>query len=178
MKKYFILAAALFQFPHLFSQTYKINWENNQTISLTNGTTVNVPYFSNKENYSIGSYFLPEFIVELSSSNREAEVTNVQYREIGNELGELDTSSIKEQISYTSYSIIDKNGQQKMIVKVSPFVKQNNKILKVESFSIVQESNKLGETSRKLFTRRDQPLYRLDFLFSCLENRWEISCHF
>lgn len=150
MKKYFILAAALFQFPHLFSQTYKINWENNQTISLTNGTTVNVPYFSNKENYSIGSYFLPEFIVELSSSNREAEVTNVQYREIGNELGELDTSSIKEQISYTSYSIIDKNGQQKLIVKVSPFVKQNNKILKVESFSIVQKSNKLGETSRKL----------------------------
>lgn len=150
MKKYFILAAALFQFPHLFSQTYKINWENNQTISLTNGTTVNVPYFSNKENYSIGSYFLPEFIVELSSSNREAEVTNVQYREIGNELGELDTSSIKEQISYTFYSIIDKNGQQKLIVKVSPFVKQNNKILKVESFSIVQKSNKLGETTRKL----------------------------
>lgn len=150
MKKYFILAVALFQFPHLFSQTYKINWENNQTISLTNGTTVNVPYFSNKENYSIGSYFLPEFIVELSSSNREAEVTNVQYREIGNELGDLDTSSIKEQISYTYYSIIDKKGQQKLVVKVSPFVKQNNKILKVESFSIVQKSNTLKESSRKL----------------------------
>ncbi|MEG0929915.1 type IX secretion system sortase PorU [Algoriella sp.] len=150
MKKYFILAAALFQFPHLFSQTYKINWENNQTISLTNGTTVNVPYFSNKENYSIGSYFLPEFIVELSSSNREAEVTNVQYREIGNELGDLDTSSIKEQISYTYYSIIDKKGQQKLVVKVSPFVKQNNKILKVESFSIVQKSNTLKKSSRKL----------------------------
>ena len=150
MKKYFILAAALFQFPHLFSQTYKINWENNQTISLTNGTTVNVPYFSNKENYSIGSYFLPEFIVELSSSNREAEVTNVQYREIGNELGDLDTSSIKEQISYTYYSIIDKKGQQKLVVKVSPFVKQNNKILKVESFSIVQKSNTLKKSSQKL----------------------------
>ena len=50
MKKYFILVATLLQFPQLFSQNYKINWENNQTISLTNGNTVNVPFFSNKDN--------------------------------------------------------------------------------------------------------------------------------
>ncbi len=151
MKKYFILAAALFQFPHLFGQNYKINWENNQTISLTNGTTVNVPYFSNKENYSIGSYFLPEFVVELNSSNKAVELSNIQYREVTNELVDLEVSSIPDQIKYSSYTIIDKNGQPKLIVKVLPFVKQNNKVLKIESFSIVQKSSK-NSTSNRSFS--------------------------
>ena len=127
MKKYFILAAALFQFPHLFGQNYKINWENNQTISLTNGTTVNVPYFSNKENYTIGSYFLPEFVVELYSSNKDVELTNIQYSEVTTELVGLESSSISDQIIYSSFNSTDKNGQQKLVLKVLPFVKQNNK---------------------------------------------------
>lgn len=139
MKKYFILVATLLQFPQLFSQNYKINWENNQTISLTNGNKVNVPYFSNKDNYFVGGYFLPEFVVELSSVNQEVELANVQYREVQNELIDLDTSSISDKINFSSYNVIDKNGQQKLIVKVVPFVKQNNKFLKIESFSIVQK---------------------------------------
>lgn len=140
MKKYFILVATLLQFPQLFSQNYKINWENNQTISLTNGNKVNVPYFSNKDNYFVGGYFLPEFMVELNSNQQEIELTNVQYREVNNELIDLDTSSISDKINFSSYTIIDKNGQQKQIVKVLPFVKQNNKFLKIESFSIVPKS--------------------------------------
>ncbi|UWX67550.1 type IX secretion system sortase PorU [Empedobacter stercoris] len=139
MKKYFILVATLLQFPQLFSQNYKINWENNQTISLTNGNKVNVPYFSNKDNYFVGGYFLPEFVVELNSLNQEVELTNVQYREVQNELIDLDTSSISDKINFSSYNVNDKNGQQKLIVKVVPFVKQNNKFLKIESFSIVQK---------------------------------------
>ncbi|NOJ76330.1 type IX secretion system sortase PorU [Empedobacter stercoris] len=137
MKKYFILVATLLQFPQLFSQNYKINWENNQTISLTNGNKVNVPYFSNQDHYSLGGYFLPEFTVELNSINKEVELTNVQYREVQNELIDLDTSSISDKINFSSYQIIDKNGQQKLIVKVVPFVKQNNKFLRIESFSII-----------------------------------------
>ncbi|MFV0156868.1 type IX secretion system sortase PorU [Empedobacter falsenii] len=137
MKKYFILVATLLQFPQLFSQNYKINWENNQTISLTNGNKVNVPYFSNQDHYSLGGYFLPEFTVELNSTNKEVELTNVQYREVQNELIDLDTSSISDKINFSSYQIIDKNGQQKLIVKVLPFIKQNNKLLRIESFSII-----------------------------------------
>ncbi|MCA4777057.1 type IX secretion system sortase PorU [Empedobacter stercoris] len=137
MKKYFILVATLLQFPQLFSQNYKINWENNQTISLTNGNKVNVPYFSNQDHYSLGGYFLPEFTVELNSINKEVELTNVQYREVQNELIDLDTSSISDKINFSSYQIIDKNGQQKLIVKVLPFIKQNNKFLRIESFSII-----------------------------------------
>ncbi|MGV0927452.1 type IX secretion system sortase PorU [Empedobacter sp. ULE_I145] len=150
MKKYFILVATLLQFPQLFSQNYKINWENNQTISLTNGNKVNVPYFSNQDHYSLGGYFLPEFTVELNSTNKEVELTNVQYREVQNELIDLDTSSISDKINFSSYNIIDKNGQQKLIVKVVPFVKQNNKILKIESFSIVPKSAQ----SRKISSRK------------------------
>ncbi|MFV0172990.1 type IX secretion system sortase PorU [Empedobacter falsenii] len=137
MKKYFILVATLLQFPQLFSQNYKINWENNQTISLTNGNKVNVPYFSNQDHYSLGGYFLPEFTVELNSTNKEVELTNVQYREVQNELIDLDTSSISDKINFSSYQIIDKNGQQKLIVKVLPFIKHNNKFLRIESFSII-----------------------------------------
>ncbi|WP_282628468.1 type IX secretion system sortase PorU [Empedobacter sedimenti] len=148
MKKYFILAAALFQFPHLFGQNYKINWENNQTISLTNGTTINVPYFSNKENYSIGSYFLPEFAVELYSSNKEVELSNVQYSEVSTELIGIEISTIPDQIYYSSSNSIDKNGQQKLVLKVLPFVKQNNKVLKIESFSVVQKSSKNSFSAR------------------------------
>ncbi|QES93400.1 type IX secretion system sortase PorU [Empedobacter brevis] len=137
MKKYFILVAVLLQFPHMFGQNYKINWENNQTISLTNGNKVNVPYFSNKENYSVGGYFLPEFVVELNSNNQEIELANIQYKEVQNELIDLNTSSISDKINVASYHISDKNGQQKLIVKVLPFVQQNNKFLRIESFSIV-----------------------------------------
>ncbi|MDH2208005.1 MULTISPECIES: type IX secretion system sortase PorU [unclassified Empedobacter] len=140
MKKYFILVATLLQFPQLFSQNYKINWENNQTISLTNGNTVNVPFFSNKDNYFVGGYFLPEFVVELNFTNQEVELSNVQFREVQNELADLNTSSITDKINFSSYNIIDKNGQQKLIVKVVPFVKQNDKILKIESFSIVPKT--------------------------------------
>ncbi|HCC94367.1 MAG TPA: hypothetical protein DEQ26_08590, partial [Flavobacteriaceae bacterium] len=150
MKKYFILVATLLQFPQLFSQNYKINWENNQTISLTNGNTVNVPFFSNKDNYFVGGYFLPEFVVELNSTNQEVELSNVQFREVQNELADLNTSSITDKINFSSYNIIDKNGQQKLIVKVVPFVKQNNKILKIESFSIVPKSIQ----SRKISSRK------------------------
>ena len=148
MKKYFILVATLLQFPQLFSQNYKINWENNQTISLTNGTTVNVPYFSNKENYTIGSYFLPEFVVELYSSNKDVELTNIQYSEVTTELVGLESSSISDQIIYSSSNSIDKNGQQKLVLKVLPFVKQNNKVLKIESFSVVQKSSKNSFSAR------------------------------
>ncbi|WP_291089360.1 type IX secretion system sortase PorU [Empedobacter sp. UBA7494] len=150
MKKYFILVATLLQFPQLFSQNYKINWENNQTISLTNGNTVNVPFFSNKDNYFVGGYFLPEFVVELNSTNQEVELSNVQFREIQNELADLNISSITDKINFSSYNIIDKNGQQKLIVKVVPFVKQNNKILKIESFSIVPKSAQ----SRKISSQK------------------------
>lgn len=151
MKKYFILVATLLQFPQLFSQNYKINWENNQTISLTNGNKVNVPFFSNKDNYFVGGYFLPEFVVELNSTNQEVELSNVQFREVQNELADLNTSSITDKINFSSYNIIDKNGQQKLIVKVIPFVKQNNKILKIESFSIVPKSIQSRKaSSRKL----------------------------
>ncbi len=151
MKKYFILVATLLQFPQLFSQNYKINWENNQTISLTNGNKVNVPFFSNKDNYFVGGYFLPEFVVELNSTNQEVELSNVQFREVQNELADLNTSSITDKINFSSYNIIDKNGQQKLIVKVVPFVKQNNKILKIESFSIVPKSIQSRKaSSRKL----------------------------
>ncbi|MDM1299880.1 type IX secretion system sortase PorU [Empedobacter falsenii] len=150
MKKYFILVATLLQFPQLFSQNYKINWENNQTISLTNGNKVNVPFFSNKDNYFVGGYFLPEFVVELNSANQEVELSNVQFREVQNELADLNTSSITDKINFSSYNIIDKNGQQKLIFKVVPFVKQNNKILKIESFSIVPKSIQ----SRKISSRK------------------------
>ncbi len=150
MKKYFILVATLLQFPQLFSQNYKINWENNQTISLTNGNTVNVPFFSNKDNYFVGGYFLPEFVVELNSTNQEVELSNVQFKEVQNELADLNTFSITDKINFSSYNIIDKNGQQKLIVKVVPFVKQNNKILKIESFSIVPKSAQ----SRKISSRK------------------------
>ncbi|GGF10413.1 Peptidase family C25 [Chishuiella changwenlii] len=144
MKKYFILAASLLQFPLLFGQNYKINWENNQAISLTNGTTVNVPYFSNKENYTIGSYFLPEFVVELNANNSSVEITNVSLAEIQSELLDLDTSIIPEQISYSAYNVIDKNGQAKLIVKVLPFIKENNKIFKIESFSVTPKNTLSG----------------------------------
>ena len=150
MKKYFILVATLLQFPQLFSQNYKINWENNQTISLTNGNKVNVPFFSNKDNYFVGGYFLPEFVVELNSTNQEVELSNVQFREVQNELADLNTSSITDKINFSSYNIIDKNGQQKLIVKVVPFVKKNEKILKIESFSIVLKSIQ----SRKISSRK------------------------
>ena len=75
--------------------------------------------------------------MELNSTNKEVELTNVQYREVQNELIDLDTSSISDKINFSSYQIIDKNGQQKLIVKVLPFIKQNNKFLRIESFSIV-----------------------------------------
>ena len=100
MKKYFILVATLLQFPQLFSQNYKINWENNQTISLTNGNTVNVPFFSNKDNYFVGGYFLPEFVVELNSTNQEVELSNVQFKEVQNELADLNTFSITDKINF------------------------------------------------------------------------------
>ncbi|WP_413533639.1 type IX secretion system sortase PorU [Empedobacter brevis] len=150
MKKYFILVATLLQFPQLFSQNYKINWENNQTISLSNGNTVNVPFFSNKDNYFVGGYFLPEFVVELTTTNQEVELSNIQYKDVQNELADLNTSSITDKINFSSYNIIDKNGQQKLIVKVVPFVKQNNKILKIESFSIVP---KLAQSKRSFAQR-------------------------
>ena len=103
MKKYFILVATLLQFPQLFSQNYKINWENNQTISLTNGNKINVPFFSNKDNYFVRGYFLPEFVVELNSTNQEVELSNVQFREVQNELADLNTSSITDKINFSSY---------------------------------------------------------------------------
>lgn len=151
MKKYFILAATLLQFPLLFSQNYKINWENNQAISLTNGTSVNVPYFSNKENYTLGSNFLPEFVVELNANNSSIDITNVGLTPIQNELVDTDISSIPEIISYSAYNVIDKNGQAKLIVKVLPFIKENNKLFKIESFSIVPKptsSNKISQNAR------------------------------
>lgn len=151
MKKYFILVASLLQFPLLFSQNYKINWEKNQAISLTNGTSVNVPYFSNKENYTLGSHFLPEFVVELTTNNTSIEITNVSFTEVQSELFDLDSSSIPEKISYSAYNVIDKNDQAKLVVRVLPFIKENNKILKIESFSIVPKvnlSNKFSQRSQ------------------------------
>lgn len=151
MKKYFILVATLLQFSHLYGQNYKINWENNQTISLTNGNKVNVPYFSNKDNYFIGGYFLPEFVVELNSSSQDVDLTNIQYKEVQNELIDLNTSSISDRINFSSYNIIDKNGQQKLIVKVLPFIRQNDKFLRIESFSIVpKQVSHQRSSSRKL----------------------------
>ncbi|WP_313384041.1 type IX secretion system sortase PorU [Chishuiella sp.] len=140
MKKYFILASVLFQFTYLFGQNYKINWENNQTIFLTNGNKINLPYFSNKDNYSIGSYNIPNFIVELNSNNNSVEITNVTQSEVYNGLTDINIDIIPNQLSYSSYKVIDTNGQEKLVVKIIPFLKKDNKVFKIESFSISQNS--------------------------------------
>ena len=150
MKKYFILAATLFQFPHLFGQNYKINWENDQTISLTNGTSVQVPFFSNQGNYMVGNYYLPEFVVELNTENSRVTLNNVQYNDVAVGMNNLSIASIPTTVQYSSYHVTDQKGQRKLVVKVFPFIKIQNKIQRIESFSLVVQP----ETAKRNLAKR------------------------
>ncbi|WP_313374575.1 type IX secretion system sortase PorU [Chishuiella sp.] len=151
MKKYFILASILFQFTHLFGQTYKINWENNQSYSLTNGNSINIPYFSNKDNYDIGSYNIPNFVVEITSNSKSIELNNISESEVYNDLVDIDINFIPDKIMYSTARVIDKNGSTKIVVRLIPFYKKNNKIYKIESFSIVDKP--ISVNSRNLQSR-------------------------
>ncbi|MBS7333475.1 MAG: hypothetical protein KIG88_07785, partial [Weeksellaceae bacterium] len=142
MKKYIILAISLLNYSHLFSQNYKINWENNKDYTLTNGQKIKVPFFDNSTEYSLNEYYTPNFNIVLNERVDHVEIINpvtsplttaelVQFRAF---------EIVAEKISFSRQNYFD-NNVQKTLISVFPYVKKGNSIHKLLSFDIKKSTN-------------------------------------
>ena len=153
MKKHFILALVLLKSGFLFSQSYQINWEEPKQYAFTNGKTKLIPFFNNPINYVLNEYDIPRFEITFDGSVPDISIENLK-------LVPLNTTELS---NFNAYEIIDNKvkysiqpfystNQEKTLVSIIPYLIKENKVFKIESFSIVK---KQGLKQSKLFYRSE-----------------------
>ena len=142
MKKYLILAITLLNYSNLFSQKYKINWENSQDYALTNGQIIKVPFFNNPEHYALNEYYTPNYNVIFNETVRDVKIFNVETTALSPlELIQFKAYDlIKDEITYISQNYTE-NNKSKTLVSVFPYLKKGNVIHKINSFEISTYKN-------------------------------------
>ena len=142
MKKYFILALTLLNSGYLFSQTYKINWENNTEYALTNGQKYSVPFFNNPSHYVLNEYNMPNFNLVLDGRIHNLSIKIINSTPLNSqELIQFNGYDlVRDEIKF-SKQIISENNLNKTYVSIFPYYKKDNTIYKIESFSVEKLPN-------------------------------------
>lgn len=153
MKRYFVLALTLLNYGHLFSQSYKINWEKNQEYSLTNGEKIEVPFFNNSAHYALNEYYMPNYTIIFNEAYNQVSIENVQTSPLSAQ--ELITfrgyELVSEKINFSSSIFFEKN-LKKTLINVFPFVKKGGVIHRIDAFSVVKNNIDLrSNQNRQIF---------------------------
>lgn len=142
MKKYIILAISLLNYGHLFSQNYKINWENNKDYALTNGQNIKVPFFNNSDEYSLNEYYTPNFNIVLNERIDRVEIINANTTPLTTaELVQFRAFEIVSDKINVSRQIFIENNIQKTLISVFPYIKKGESIHRINSFDLKKSTN-------------------------------------
>lgn len=138
MKNFLILPLILLSML-LNAQTVRIEWTDAKEYSNGASFQSKLPYFKN-EGYSVFNQ-IPYFVYsEQTNSSDKITLINIQYSNLTDtERGNMDISQIPEKLEYLAKVNQGKNGRL-LTVGMIPFIKEDGKIKKVNSFQIVRQA--------------------------------------
>ena len=138
MKKSTILLFSLFNSYILSAQNYNIEWEKDRELAYSNGQKMMIPFFKNKDQFSLNEFYQPEFTTTLNQNLDYVDINVVDETLLNtNDLLNLNFQNlISDKINYSI-----QNTRNNTTLKLVPYYKKNNQYYRINQFNLVEKNN-------------------------------------
>lgn len=151
MRKIFLLLLVFCWAIFSRAQTFQLNWKGKKEIELTNATKTSVLIFDDEKHYKLSGNNLPFFILEEENPNQfRYTISDIRKKEISFDEQQL-VPHFPTYIDYVQNHI--QKGQTLVhSFQLYPFIQENNKYYKIESFTLSKSSAIQQKARRKAAT--------------------------
>ncbi|SUP53251.1 Uncharacterised protein [Weeksella virosa] len=133
------------------AQTFHLNWKGKKEIELTNATKTSVLFFEDEKHYKLSGNNLPYFILEEENPSQfRYTISDIRKKEISFDEQQL-VPHFPTYIDYVQ-NHIQKDQTFIHTFQLYPFIQENNKYYKIESFTLSKSSVIQPKAHRKTAT--------------------------